>query len=169
LFRLEIETGFMNAKAPAANPNLKPAVYLGATVTVVIALLPYVNDFFITAYVAGAFAAVWFAIRKGRRLLAFKDGAQLGFLSGFYGLLAASTVYDVIWQFFHYQLWQIQNADRILAIFADMVHDAFSLSAWIVITFQIVASAIFAGAFGAPSGILAVKIFQQRPGTEDSR
>ena len=143
------------------NKELKTSVYVGATVTVVIGLLPYLSDFFITAYVLGAFAAVWFAIRKQRRVLTFNDGAQLGFLSGFYGLLAASTVYDVIWQFLHYQLWKIQNADRVMTMLGGMVHDVFSPSAWIVITFQIIISAVFAGAFGAPAGILAVKIFQR--------
>ena len=61
----------------------------------VIALLPYVNDFFITAYVGGAIAAVWFAIRRHRQLLTFKEGAELGFQSGFYGILAATTIYEL--------------------------------------------------------------------------
>jgi hypothetical protein len=138
------------------------ATRVGTAVTAVIALLPYVSDFFITAYVAGALAAVWFAVRMRHARLSFKDGAQLGFLSGFYGLLVASTIYDVIWQFFHYQLWQLQNADRMVTLFANMVHDAFSPSVWFLITLQIVIAAICAGAFGAPSGILGVKIFQRR-------
>lgn len=143
-------------------PELKSSVCVGATVSAVIALLPHVSDFFITAYVLGALAAVWFAVHKDRQSLSFSDGAQLGFLSGFYGLLAASTIYDVIWQFFHYELWQIRNADRMLSIFAGMARDIFSPSAWLMITFQIVIAAIFAGAVAAPSGILAVKIFQGR-------
>jgi len=61
-----------------------------------IALLPYVGDFFLTAYVAGALAAVWFAIRRRRENLSFKDGANLGFLSGFYGALVASAIYDLV-------------------------------------------------------------------------
>jgi hypothetical protein len=148
--------------APHTKPEFKPAVYFGATVTAVIALLPHLNDFFLTAYVVGAFAAVWFAMRRHYQLLSFTDGAQLGFLSGFYGLLAASALYDFIWQFFDYKLWKIQNADRWLSIFAGMVHDALSPSAWLMITFQIIACAIFAGAFGAPAGILGVKIFSAR-------
>ena len=96
------------------------------------------------------------------QMLSFADGAQLGFVSGFYGLLAASGFYDLVWQFLHYQLWKIENADRMLSILGGMVRDAFSPSAWIVITLQIVVSAIFAGIFGAPSGILGVKIFQRR-------
>jgi hypothetical protein len=148
--------------AAATKPELKRAMYLGATLTAVISLLPYISDFFISAYLAGALAAVWFAIRKDRQIRSLKDGAQLGFLSGFYGLLAASAVYDVLWQFLDYRLWKIQNLDRLLSIFARMVHDTFSLSAWFLVTIQIIAAAVFAGAFGAPSGILAVKIFQGR-------
>ena len=151
-----------NAETEAAKRDLRHSVCFGAAITAVIALLPYVRDFFITAYVAGAFAAVWFAIRTQCRILAFRDGAGLGFRSGFYGLLAASTIYDVIWQFLHYQLWQIQNADRMVTMLGGMVHDVFSPLAWIVITFQIIISAIFAGAIGAPAGILAVKIFRRR-------
>jgi hypothetical protein len=67
------------------------ATRVGTAVTAVVALLPYIRDFFITAYVGGALAAVWFAIRMRHASLSFKDGAQLGFLSGFYGLLVAST------------------------------------------------------------------------------
>lgn len=152
----------MNAEIEAVKLDLRRCICVGTSVTAAIALLPYVSDFFITAYVTGAFAAVWFAIRKQRQLLTFKDGADLGFRSGFYGLLAASTIYDVIWQFCHYQLWQIQNADRMVAMLGGMVHDVFSPAAWIVITFQIITVAIFAGAFGVPAGILAVKIFHRR-------
>lgn len=141
---------------------MQSATRVGTAITAIIALLPYIRDFFITAYVAGALTAVWFAIRMRHANLSFKDGAQLGFLSGFYGLLLASAIYDVIWQVFHYQLWRIQNADRMVTLFTGMVHDAFSPSAWIVITLQIVIAAICAGAIGAPSGMLGVKIFQPR-------
>ena len=141
---------------------VQSATRIGTAVTAVIALLPYVRDFFITAYVAGALAAVWFAIRIRHSTLSFGDGAKLGFLSGFYGLLAASAIYDLFWQVFHYQLWKIQNADRMVTLFAGMVHDAFSPSVWLMITLQIITAAICAGAFGAPSGILGVKIFQPR-------
>ena len=140
----------------------KDAVQVGASLTAVVALLPWMNDFFIVAYLLGAFAAVRSAVRKRQEILTLTDGAQLGFLSGFYGLLAASAIYDVVWQFFHYQLWQIRNADRLWSIFAGMLHDAVTPSMWIVITFQIIVAAIFAGAIGAPAGILAVKIFQRR-------
>jgi hypothetical protein len=152
----------MTAEAEAAKVDCRRCILVGSSVTAVVALLPFLSDFFITAYVMGAFAAVWFSIRRQRHLLTFKDGADIGFRSGFYGLLAASTIYDVIWQFCHYQLWKIQNADRMVAMLGGMVRDAFSPAAWIVITFQIITVAIFAGAIGAPAGILAVKIFQRR-------
>jgi hypothetical protein len=140
----------------------KDAVQVGASLTAVVALLPWMNDFFIVAYLLGAFAAVRSAARKRKEILSLTDGAQLGFLSGFYGLLAASAIYDVVWHFFQYQLWEIRNVDRLWSIFTGMLHDAVTPSAWIVITFQIIVAAIFAGAIGAPSGILALKIFQRR-------
>lgn len=143
-------------------PTTKSAVRFGTIVTALIALLPYISDFFITAYVLGALAAVWFAIRVRHESVSFQDGAQLGFLSGFYGLLAASAVYDLIWQVFNYQLWRIQNADRIFALVGNALRDMFSPSIWILFTVQIVIAAICAGAFGAPSGILGVKLLQGR-------
>jgi hypothetical protein len=138
------------------------ATRVGTAVAAVIALLPYVSDFFLTAYVVGALAAVWFAIRIRHASLSFKEGAQLGFLSSFYGLLVASGIYDAVWEIFHYQLWRIQNADRMMALLTDKVNDAFTPSIWFLITLQIVLAAICAGAFGVPSGILGVKIFRPR-------
>jgi hypothetical protein len=143
---------------------VQSASRVGAAVTAVIALLPHISDFFITAYVAGALAAVWFAVRRRGYTLSVEDGAQVGFRSGFYGLLAAGSIYDVVWQLFDYRLWEIRNADRIMALIGDMLRDAFSPSVWLLITLQIIIAAICAGAFGAPSGILAVKIFRRRTG-----
>ena len=139
-----------------------PAVRVGAAVTAFIALLPYVSDFFITAYLFGALAAAWFAVRKEREHISLTDGARLGFLSGFYGLLAASAIYDLIWEILNYKLWRAQNLDRIIDISAEAVRNAFSPSIWFLITIQIIVAAIFAGAFGAPSGILGAKIFRHR-------
>ena len=148
--------------ARSVKRELKPAIYVGAAVTAALSLLPYVSDFFVTALVAGALAAVWFAVRRQRRLLSFKEGTDLGFQSGFYGLLAASGIYDVVWKFFSLELWKIQNADRVLSIFAGMVRDAFDPSLWWIMIFQIVLSAILAGAIGAPAGILGARLFQRR-------
>ncbi|MDQ2918343.1 MAG: hypothetical protein M3R10_00460 [Verrucomicrobiota bacterium] len=137
------------------------AVCLGTIVSATIALLPYLRDFFITAYVAGALAAVWFVVRKQQQAISVNEGARLGFLSGFYGLLVASATYDLVWQTFHYRLWKIENADRVFALLTESMRDAFSPSAWMLITLQIVIVAVCAGAFGVPSGILAVKILQR--------
>lgn len=73
-------------------------------------------------------------------------------------------MYDLIWQILHYQLWRIQNADRMIALFSDILGDAFNPSVWFLLTLQIVTAAICAGAFAAPSGILGVKLFQPRIG-----
>lgn len=139
----------------------KTPLYVGIAVTAVIALLPKISDFFIAAFILGAFAAVWFAGRSQRVALTYNDGAELGFLSGFCGLAAATTIYDTFWQFFHYELWQPRNFDYLWLIFAEKLPDLFSLQAWILITIQFVFAAIFAGIFGAPSGLLAVKVFRR--------
>jgi hypothetical protein len=149
-------------KAGTVHEPLRAALYFGMFVTAAVALLPYISDFFITAYVAGAFASVWWAQRK-HESLTFEDGARLGFSSGFYGLLAASAIYDSVWQFFHYQLWQWKNADRMFALLVGAVQNAFNPSTWLVITIQIIFCAIFAGAIGAPAGLLAVKLLQRPP------
>ena len=137
------------------------ATCVGTIVAAAIALLPYLNDFFITAYLAGAFASVWFAVRVRHALISLKDGAQLGFLSGFYGLLAASGIYDFVWQLLQYRLWKIENADRTFRLLAEALENLFRPSFWLLLILQIVLAAICAGAFGAPAGVLAAKVFQK--------
>jgi len=48
----------------------------------------------------------------------------------------------------------------VLSLFHDWVDDITRPSVWIMITLQLVTAAICSGAIGAPSGILAAKIFQ---------
>ena len=146
----------------ASKPDRKWARYVGSTVTAVIALLPRIGEVFIVAFVLGAFAAVWFAMRKTKEVVTLKEGAELGFKSGFYGMLAASAIYDLVWQFFHYQLWQIEHLDRLFLLFGGKLHDLFTVSTWIAITMQCIIAAILGGAIGAPSGILAAKLLQRR-------
>ena len=143
-------------------PELRPALALGAVVTALLALLPGVREFFILAYVLGALAAVALAIRGLRQPLAQEEGARLGFLSSFYGMLLANGISDLLWKVFHYQLWRIENAHFLVGLFFDQVRDVFSGSFWTVMIFQIVLSAIFAGIFGAPSGLLGWKLFSRR-------
>ena len=146
----------------ASKSDQKWRRYVGSTVTAVIALLPWISDFFIAAIVIGAFTAIWFAARRQKQFLTFNDGAELGFNSGFYGMLAASAIYSFVRQFFHYELWQIKNLDRLFLLLGEKLRDIVSLSAWIVTTVQCIVAAILGGAIGAPSGLLAVKIFQRR-------
>jgi hypothetical protein len=54
----------LRISAPFLPSGLEKAPRLGTSVAAAIALLPYLSDFFITAYLAGAFAAVWFAIKS---------------------------------------------------------------------------------------------------------
>lgn len=154
-------------------PELEPAIYAGAIAAAVVSLLPYINVFLITAYVIGALVAVWFAVRKRNQRLSYADGAKLGFLSVFFGTMAAAVVFDIIWQFFDYQLWQKQNGALMLAIFRRIVSpstaDTMSVAmaqnadkpfAWYMFLVQLLAAAVFSGLFAVPSGLLGVKIFQ---------
>lgn len=156
-------------------PDLEGAIYAGAIATAVVTLLPWVNVLIIPAYLVGALVAVWFATKKRMQLLTLKDGAKLGFLSTFFGVIAASVLLDIIWQFFGYQLWQKQNTDLILALCRSfmsastvetmalaMSQNAEKPFAWYMFLFQLIGAAIFAGLFGAPSGLLGVKLFQRK-------
>jgi len=147
-----------------SKPHLKPAAYVGVCVTTIFLLLPKIGDFVVIAFVLGAFAAVFFATHKRKETLNLNDGAELGFLSGFYGLLTAGTIYGVIWKFFHCELWQMKNADRLLSLLVDSVRDMFNPVAWLVISIQMIAFSVLAGIIGVPAGLLAVKIFQHRAG-----
>ena len=139
---------------------------VGVALTVAIALLPYLRDFFVIAQVGGALAAVAFALRWSRQRLGPKDGAQLGFNTAFYGMLLASGIYDLAWKVLHYQLWKVENMDLIFGLFADSVRDWLTPSFWVALIVQLVFSAIFAGIFGAPAGLLGVKWFT--PGSAEA-
>jgi hypothetical protein len=156
-------------------PELESAIYAGAIAAGIVTLLPYVNVFIITAYVVGALVAVWFATKKRAQQLRMKDAAKLGFLSTFFGIVAASVVVDIIWQFFEYQLWQKQNTALLLAIcrsfFSDSTVDTMSLAmaqnaekpfAWYVFLFQLIGAALFSALFAMPAGLLGRRLFQSR-------
>lgn len=54
------------------NPSdLKRGIYVGAGVTALLLLLPYVNLVFVPAYVLGPLAGMWFELRRGERRLDF--------------------------------------------------------------------------------------------------
>ena len=138
----------------------KWARYVGAGVTAVITLLPYIGEWVLVAFVLGTFAAVWFAVRLRGQVLTYNGAAELGFYSGFYGLLAAGSIYGVVWKFFHYELWQLKNADRWVSMFSDMIRDAFNPAVWVIVTIQLIVFAVLAGIIGVPMGLLALKVFQ---------
>ena len=165
----------MNAEVTRTKPEIEPAIYFGAVVAGVLSILPYISLLFFIVYIAGALAAVWFATKKSEQFLTYKDGAKLGFLSVFYGVMGAVIVVDIIWQFFDYQLWQKQNGDFLLAIFnlfanpstldamkVGMAQNASKPFAWYIIILQVIVGAICAAIFSAPSGVLGVKLFQPR-------
>lgn len=141
-------------------PDHKWPRYIGAGVTAVLVLLPYVSDLVIVAFVLGAFAAVWFAVKRQQETLTYNDAAELGFYSGFCGLIAAGAIYGGIWKFFHYELWQLKRVDHWVSMVGDMIRDAFNPAIWVIITIQLIVFAILAGIIAVPAGLLALKIFQ---------
>ncbi len=143
-------------------PTTKSAVCVGAIATGLIALAPYLQDYFLLAYIIGAFAAVWFTVRRQHQSVSLQEGAILGFRSGFYGFLGASAIYDIVWKILHYELWRVRNLDRVVILTAESLRDAFTPSIWFLVTLQIIIAAIGAGAFGAPSGLLAAKLLSRR-------
>jgi ABC-type anion transport system duplicated permease subunit len=156
-------------------PDTETSLYIGAATTAIVCLLPYVNVFILPAYIIGALVAIWHAVSIRGQRLQFKDGAKLGFLSTFFGVLVGLAIGDLIWLFLDYQLWQRQNARLLLAILAsflspvalDVARDRMAEQAakpfqWYVFLWQLVGSAIFCGILGTLFGLLGVKIFRPR-------
>jgi hypothetical protein len=165
----------MSNDQSAVPSQMENPLYVGAIATAVVGLLPYVNVFILPPYLIGAFAAVWYAVRERGRPLLYKEGAKLGFICPFLGLMVAAVLGDLIWLFFDYQLWQRQNSQLMLALFAsfmrpvtlDAVRDQFAQQAvkpfqWYIFLLQLVLGAIFAGIFGTLFALLAVKIFRTK-------
>jgi hypothetical protein len=138
------------------------ATYVGAAVSALMALLPYVNKLFLTVYVIGPLAGVWFATRKNPRTVTFAEGAEIGFLSAFYGVIVASALYDIAWHFFHEQLWQLHNAYKLLPLLAGKGQDTSTPFQWYLFMLQLTIGAIVAGVIAAPAGLLGVKLFQRK-------
>ena len=165
----------MNADVALTKPDTEAALYAGAITTAIVYLLPYINDFILTPYLVGALIAVWYAVKKRGQILALKDGAKLGFLSTFFGGIASAVIFDIIWQFFDFQLWQKQNSEfmvAIVSVFAGpatidtmkigMAQNAGKPFSWYIIIFQLIGGLIFSGIFGSLFGLLGVKLFQGR-------
>lgn len=159
----------------AQKPDTETALYAGAVVTCLVGLLPYVNVFLFPSYALGGIAAVWYAVSARRQSLTLKDGAKLGFYSTFLGSMAAIIIFDMIWQFFDYQLWQEQNAQLMLGLFRafaspatiDVMTDAFAQNAaksfaWYLIIIQLIANGIMAGIFGTLAGLITAKALRSR-------
>lgn len=145
----------------AAKVDLKPGIYVGAAVSALLLLLPYVNVVFVPAYILGPLAGVWFELRRRERRLEFKHGALLGFYSTFYGTIVAITFSAVAVRILHEQLWRFENIYRLPPLLASKGLDSDTPHGWYLLMLQITIIAILAGAIGVPSGMLGVKLFQR--------
>lgn len=99
--------------------DLKRAICVGAGVSALLLLLPYVNAVFLPAYILGPLAGVWFELRCRERRLDFAQGARLGFCSAFYGTVAALALNEVAVRFFREQLWRFENIYRLPPLLAS--------------------------------------------------
>jgi hypothetical protein len=141
--------------------HLKPGIYVGAAVTALLLLLPYVNVVFVPAYILGPLAGVWFELRRRERRLDFTQGALLGFYSTFYGTIAADVFSRVAVRIVHEQLWRFENIYLLWPLLASKGLDSDTPHGWYLLMFQLTFIAILAGAIGSPSGLLGVKLFQR--------
>jgi len=139
--------------------DLKPGIYAGAAVATVLLLLPYTKPVFVAAYVLGPLAGAWFELRRRSWQLNFAQGAMLGFSSAFYGTVAAFALDQIAGRFFHEQLWRFENIYRLPPLLAGKGLETDTPAAWYLLMLQIAIIAIFAGAIGAPAGMLGVKLF----------
>jgi hypothetical protein len=151
----------MVRSSSAAKVDLKPGIYVGATVSALLLLLPYVNVVFLPAYILGPLAGVWFELRRRERRLELKHGALLGFYSTFYGTIAAFAFSQVAVRFVHEQLWRFENIYRLPPLLASKGLDSDTPHGWYLLMLQLTIIAILAGAIGVPSGMLGVKLFQR--------
>ncbi len=141
--------------------GLRAGIYVGAGVSALLLLLPYVNRIFILAYVLGPLAGVWFELSHVERRLDLTEGARLGFCSAFFGTIAAIALNQVAVQFMHEQLWRPENIYRLPPLLASKGLGSDTPNGWYLWMVELVIIAIFAGAIGAPSGMLGVKLSQR--------
>ena len=148
---------------PKNSTDLKPGIYVGAGVSALFLLLPYVmlTFVFLPAYVLGPLAGVWFELRHGERRLDFTQWAQLGFYSTFYGTVAAIVLTLVVTRFSHEQVWRLENIYRPARPLANKGLNSDTPSDWYVWIVGTVTIVIFAGAVGAFSGKLGLKLLQR--------
>ena len=146
-----------------AKADLKPGIYIGAGISALLLLLPYVKEFFLPAFVLGPLAGVWFELRRRSRHLNLRHGTMLGFYSAFYGTLVAFAFDQIAQRILHEQLWRFENIYRLPPLLAGKGLDSDTPTGWYQLLFQITIVAIFAAAIGAPSGMMGVKLFQRSP------
>jgi len=140
----------------------KPGILFGAVAAALILVLPDVNRVGFIACFLGPLCATWFEMRRRGMKLDLKQGAQIGFYSAFYGMVAAMAFDQLAKRFFHEQLWRFENLYRIPPLLAGKGMDAEGVSGWYILMAELTVMAIVAGALGAPSGLLGVKLFGRR-------
>jgi hypothetical protein len=149
----------MNPGSASDRHEFRVATYVGAAVTAIIAFVSHPDWLFFLPYLLGPLAGVLFATRYRRQKPDFTNGATIGFFSVFYGMIAAVGLGNIASHFVREQLWQVQNIYRILPLVASKGIETNTVADWYSFMLEITLIAIIAGALGAPSGVLGVRLF----------
>jgi hypothetical protein len=140
---------------------MRPGIYIGAAVSALLLLLPYVNLIFLPAYVLGSLVGVWCELKVRQQPLNFTRGGQLGFYSAFYGTISAIALSQIATHFLHEKLWRLENLYQLPPLLASKGLNTDTATGWYFWMVEIVIIAILAGAVGVPSGMLGVRLFQR--------
>lgn len=159
------------ARQPERERASATAIYVGAMVTTLFTLTPYLSALAFPGYLAGAAVAVWYRASVQRKAMVPKEAAKAGLYSSFLGGAVAVVIFDVIWQIWDYQIGERQNSQLILAImglaankeFLELAANSLEQSVSktfdvLVLPFQLISTAVLAGIFGTISGFVSSKV-----------
>lgn len=144
--------------------DLKRGVYVGAAFSVIFILTPYVNQIGILAYIVGPVVGMWFLVRKQKGQdfrYTYNQAAQVGFYAAFCGAIIAIGLSTMINQFIDQELWKLENLYLIPPLIAELGLDTDGAEGWYLWMFQLILISVMSGAFGAPSRLLGLKLFQK--------
>ncbi len=141
--------------------SLRLGIHVGAAVTALLLISPYVQAVVAPAYILGPIVGTWILIWHRGQSLDYSDGARVGFLSSFYGSVAAIALHHLARRAEELEIWSIENLYLLPPLLADLGLEGESVGDWYLWMAQLVILTIVAGALGAPSGVLGVKLFSK--------
>ena len=147
----------------------------GATVILILGLVPYTAITLVLPTIAGAIFSVWYYRSKLRNTLRNNQGAKLGFYTAMSGNFVSLVMYNVVWVCFNYQIGAEQANNILINIgewvggtrLRDAVEQSILSQAQSSLTIstlicQLVFAAIMSGIFGAGTGALCEFFSQEK-------